>query len=215
MSSNINFHNKHFVIALIISIALAILILALSFYFGKNEFFLLSNNDYGTTADYFFQYFTYMGDGLFWIVWLVFILMTKQKQLLPLIISSFILTTIFTQIFKYFILPDEARPSAAFANLSVIHFVKGVELHSINSFPSGHTATAFTFFLLISLTVKRKDVLVAALIVALLVGYSRIYLGQHFPLDVGGGIIAAICSVSLSVAVHGWFFLKKHIVDKI
>jgi membrane-associated phospholipid phosphatase len=44
-----------------------------------------------------------------------------------------------------------------------------------------------------------------AFVVALLVGYSRIYLAQHFPLDVGGGIIVAICSVIVSVAVHKWF----------
>jgi membrane-associated phospholipid phosphatase len=48
-----------------------------------------------------------------------------------------------------------------------------------------------------------------AIIVALLVGYSRIYLGQHFPLDIGAGIIVAICSVSLAVLVQGWFDKRR------
>lgn len=202
LSNNLNY--KNFKIALSISIALAVLILLLSFYIGKSQFFLLLNNNFGIAADYFFEYFTYMGDGLLWIVWLVVVVLTKRKQLLPLIISAFVLTTIFTQIFKYIILPDEARPSTAIADLSQVHFVKGVELHSINSFPSGHTATAFTFVLLIALTTKR-NFLLPAFIVALLVGYSRIYLGQHFPLDVGAGIIVAICSVTCSLFVHSKF----------
>ena len=209
MAQGTKFYYTNFRVALIITIVLAVLILWLSFVIGKNQFFLLLNNDYGRVADYFFQYFTYMGDGLLWILWLIIILKIKRKQLLPLIISSFILTTIFTQIFKYFILPNEARPSSVFENTLLVHFVKGVEVHSINSFPSGHTATAFTFVLLIALTIKKPGFLLLAFVVALLVAYSRIYLGQHFPLDIGGGIIVAIFSVTLSLLVQRWFDNKR------
>lgn len=205
MPPQINLNYKNFRIAIVISLVLAAFILGLSFYLGKSESFLLLNNNYGKAADHFFEYFTNLGDGLLWIVWLAGIFITKRKKLLPLIVSAFILTTLFTQFFKYVILPDEARPSKAIADISQVHFVEGVEIHSINSFPSGHTATAFTFVLLIALTVKRKDVMFLAIIVAMLVGYSRIYLGQHFPLDVGAGIIIAACSVSLSALVHKYF----------
>jgi membrane-associated phospholipid phosphatase len=209
MSQNPILNYKNFKIALVVSIALAALILGFSFFEGKNHAFLLLNNDLGKPADFFFEYFTNMGDGLLWIAWLIVIFKTKRKYLLPLIISAFVFTTIFTQIFKYEILPDEARPSTAIADQSQIHYVQGVTIHSINSFPSGHTATAFTFVLLIALTIKRRDVLLLAFIVALLVGYSRIYLGQHFPLDVGAGIIVAILSVSLSIAVYKKFEQRR------
>jgi membrane-associated phospholipid phosphatase len=209
MSQNPILNYKNFKIALVVSIALAALILGFSFFEGKNDAFLLLNNDLGKPADFFFEYFTNMGDGLLWIAWLIVIFKTKRKYLLPLIISAFVFTTIFTQIFKYEILPDEARPSTAIADQSQIHYVQGVTIHSINSFPSGHTATAFTFVLLIALTIKQRDVLLLAFIVALLVGYSRIYLGQHFPLDVGAGIIVAILSVSLSIAVYKKFEQRR------
>jgi membrane-associated phospholipid phosphatase len=32
--------------------------------------------------------------------------------------------------------------------------------------------------------------------------YSRVYLGQHFPMDLGGGIIVAVMSVQLSIVIH-------------
>jgi membrane-associated phospholipid phosphatase len=204
MPSQTNLNRTNFRIAVVFCVVLAVFILSLSFYLGKNEFFLLLNNDYGKTVDHFFKYFTHLGDGLLWIVWLAGIFLTKRKRLLPLIISAFILTTIFTQFFKYVILPDEARPSKAITDTSQVHFVQGVTLHSINSFPSGHTATAFTFVLLIALTVKRKDIIALAIIVAMLVGYSRIYLAQHFPLDVAAGIIIAVCSVSCAVVANAY-----------
>ena len=208
MSQNFNLYYKHFLFSLIISFVFALIVLSLSYCIGKNEFFLLLNCDLGRAPDYFFRYITNLGDGLMWMDLLIVILI-KRKELLPLMISSFILTTIFTQIFKYFILPNEKRPSAATTDISQMHFVEGVTLHAIHSFPSGHTATAFTFVLLIALTVKRLDVLLLSFIVALLVAYSRIYLGQHFPLDIGGGIIVSICSVSLSVFVQKWFERRR------
>lgn len=180
---------------------------------GKNEAFLLLNTNLGRAADLFFQYFTYMGDGILWIAWLIVIIVRKCSRLLLLAGSAFVFTTMFTQVFKYIILPHEMRPPKAIIDVADIHFVKGVTLYSINSFPSGHTATAFTFMLLIALIINRRDVLLLAFIMALLVGYSRIYLGQHFPLDVGAGIAVAVCSVSVSLLIYKWYEYRDSVKD--
>ncbi|MFV0395776.1 MAG: phosphatase PAP2 family protein [Coprobacillaceae bacterium] len=56
------------------------------------------------------------------------------------------------------------------------------------SFPSGHTAMAFTnAFILYALFDKRWGAL--AILIAILIGYSRLYLGVHFFSDVVGGIL--------------------------
>ena len=211
MSTPTNLNYQYFKVAIIISLAIGLAMLGLSFYIGKDQFFLLLNNDMGLPADFFFNYFTYVGDGLLWVVWLIAFLATKRKNLLPLLLSAVAFTTLFTQICKQVILPYEARPLEAISDQSLVHYVKGVTVHSINSFPSGHTATAFTFVLLISLLVKRKYLMTLSFTAAILVGYSRIYLGQHFPLDVGAGIMVAICSVSLSVLVQQWFNKRRMI----
>lgn len=57
------------------------------------------------------------------------------------------------------------------------------------SFPSGHTMIAFELavVLLLMLKGKREGVAVFALIMASLIGFSRVYLYVHFPLDVIAG----------------------------
>ncbi|MGI8952273.1 MAG: phosphatase PAP2 family protein [Chitinophagaceae bacterium] len=200
---------RNFFIAVTISLLLGLLLIILSFAIGKNNFFLLLNADLGIAADYFFSVWTDAGDGLLWIFVLLIIFVMKRKDLLPLIISAFIFTTIFTQICKYVIVPDEARPWKAISNHLLIHHVSFVEPLLISSFPSGHTATAFTFYLLFCLIISKNWWLAAGLLYGLLVGYSRIYLAQHFPLDVGAGIITGVASVSLSLLVQLWWMKKR------
>lgn len=181
-----------------------ILILA-SFIIKKEKLFLMLNLDLGKQADTFFKYFTNVGDGLFWLLWALLIIIKKGKKYLPLLFASVIFSTLLTQISKQVIYPDEPRPLQAIADQSQVHYVTGVTVHSINSFPSGHTATAFSFLLLLVLFSQTNALLLLGFAAALLVAYSRIYLGQHFPLDVGAGMLVAVSTMILSVMVQRRF----------
>jgi len=133
-----------------------------------------------------------------------------RRKFLPLLLFSFLFSEIFIESFKYFILPNEPRPITAIANSKLIHTVAGVELHTIASFPSGHTTQAFIFFLLACLMIDKKWIVSIGFLYAALVGYSRIYLAQHFPRDVAGGMFFASISVLLSVLIYQkWFENKK------
>lgn len=63
------------------------------------------------------------------------------------------------------------------------------------SFPSGHTSTAVGTFGAFAATEKRRWVAVAAIVLAALVGFSRMYVGVHTPYDVLAGALCALVLV--------------------
>ena len=63
------------------------------------------------------------------------------------------------------------------------------------SFPSGHTQSAVGTFGSIAATAKNKKICVAAILIAVLVAISRMYIGVHTPLDVGVSVILAVALI--------------------
>lgn len=193
--------NRQLVAGYILTLVTGIVLIAVSCIMGRNQLFLLLNTDLGKGADYFFRFWTNLGDGSVWVLIAVLFFFYRRSHF-PLLISCIVLSTLFTQVTKIWVIPAEPRPTSAITDTTLIHTVKGVELHTAYSFPSGHTGTAFCIFLLGCMLVRRSWILPAGFLYAVLVGYSRVYLAQHFPLDVGGGMIVALLSVWLSILVQ-------------
>lgn len=185
----------------ILTTVTGLILILLSWQMGKIPLFLALNTDLGTIADWFFRIWTNTGDGVVWVVIALFFLI-RQKKKFPLLIAAILISTLITQVTKNYIVVAEPRPTAVITDLSQVHTVEGVELHTAYSFPSGHTATAFTIFLLGCLLISKRWVLWAGFMYAVLVGYSRIYLAQHFPLDVGAGMLVAVITIYLSMLVQ-------------
>ena len=90
---------------------------------------------------------------------------------------------------------DSARPQSVYGMYDQ-YFIKGLDFAHNNSFPSGHTATAFAMATVLVLMLADKKWQLPVLLAATLVGFSRIYLGQHFLLDVlVGAPIGVICGI--------------------
>lgn len=68
--------------------------------------------------------------------------------------------------------------------------------HRNYSFPSGHTTTIFTIAGILSLYLRRYN-LIWILPVAILIGVSRIAVGVHWPLDVLGGALGGWLSAMM------------------
>ncbi len=197
-----NFWINNFKIGIVLSAIVAAILFLLTYWLGNNNLFLLVNGNLGKAADNFFAVYTYLGDGACWLLCLLLFLLFKKKKEILLLVFGFTYTTIITQLFKYIILPLEPRPITAITNKALIHTVEGVDVYLISSFPSGHTTTAFTIYLFACIMFNNKWVVYLGFIPTLLVGYSRVYLAEHFPRDVAGGIVTAIICSVLSVITY-------------
>lgn len=131
-----------------------------------------------------------------------------KRKLGIMIIVAFLLSGLIVQLCKRYI--PEPRPGRYFSHIEAIHKVYDMPLTGNNSFPSGHTTTAFAMFSMLSLVNRYKRWQSCFFVLALLVGYSRIYLGHHFFKDV---YVGALCGYISSVIVF-WFFRNKEFNEK-
>jgi membrane-associated phospholipid phosphatase len=168
---------------------------ATSILIDKGQDVLLINGHYSYFQDQLFKSVTLLGEG---IVFTVLLLITLYIRFQYTIICAvaWIGHGLFVTLFKRVLFPDVARPRA-FMDNHLLHFVQGTQVHSAHSFPSGHTATAFCAALLIALIFKNKMAGVIALLFACLVAYSRVYLLQHFLMDVTAGALIGCCTAAL------------------
>lgn len=67
------------------------------------------------------------------------------------------------------------------------------------SFPSGHTQSAVGTFGSVAYTTKNKWIRIAAVVIAMLVPFSRMYIGVHTPLDV---LVAAAMALLLIIILR-------------
>ena len=135
-------------------------------------------------------------------VW--FFLTALLSSVIPLGIQQFLK--------EYFKAP---RPHSYFNDNVAMHFLPTWPSLVNNSFPSGHSEGAFSFFCFVSLLLPEKHARVGFLffLLALSVCYSRIYLTAHFFEDVyAGSIIGCIVTTvvfSIMTKYKDLYPLKK------
>lgn len=135
------------------------------------------------------KFFTYLGNlGLLWIsISILFMLKHESRKTGIVLICSLLMTTILGEgIIKHIV--KRKRP---FIKMNICdQLIIGTP--STYSFPSGHTASSFAaaaVFLAINSSISIIIVLIATLI-----GLSRIYLKVHYVSDVlGGAVLGLLC----------------------
>lgn len=171
------------------------------------DLFLWLNSFHNSFFDVFFYWIT---DRFFWVpfyLYLFFLVCKEYKTNVWKILIVVILLIIASDQLSVFI-KDNVQRYRPCHNLELqksIHLVNG-ECGGQFGFVSSHAANsmALGLFLILSF-VKRIKWLTAFLVLfVVLVSYSRIYLGKHYPMDIIGGWVIGI---TISYAIHK-IFLK-------
>lgn len=169
--------------------------------FNRAEGFIWFNQIHSSTLSAIFEVITFLGDGWFSII-LAFSLLffsKKNKELALIILLAYISSGIFAQIIKNLI--DSPRPKVYFEAHHLQYYIDTFANSRVGyrSFPSGHTASFFALATVFSNYWKKAPICIVAVMLSVLVGYSRIYLGHHFLVDVLFGAIIGIVFGSLSI----------------
>lgn len=144
---------------------------------------------------------TLFGDaGMIMVLVLPFI--GRRPDLIWSALLAAVITTLLVNGGKEFFLLD--RPPHV---LTADQFHQIGNVFSAASFPSGHTAAAFTLAGVVALLPFSNRVRVGVLIYAALIGLSRIAIGAHWPMDVTAGMVvgwsAALLGVHLACRIPG------------
>lgn len=185
-------------LVLIIALGLALLLLP------KGELHLLLCDRHTPARDIFYKYYTQVGEWFPYALCVLLLLFGRVGDAL-LAASGLTFSALTTQFFKHII--NAPRPYRWFAmNMPDISLpaVEGVRFNEWFSFPSGHTTSFFALAFVACILLTRKPrstkypkmtsyaIQVVLFVAAALGAYSRIYLSQHFALDVFAGIVVGI-----------------------
>ena len=131
-------------------------------------------------------FITKLGDeGIFWLILAAFLLLFKKTRKcgLSIMISMAVCYLLGNMFLKNVI--ARPRPCSMDSSIALLIPTPGEF-----SFPSGHTLHGFTAATAIFLYFKKPGI--AALILAALIAFSRMYLFVHFPTDILAGMILGI-----------------------
>jgi membrane-associated phospholipid phosphatase len=199
---------RHFRNAVILSLSLATLVALFLLFMGKENSFLVINKYNSPEFDFVFRYWTYLGDGIIWIPLFLYALFFRREYFFT-ILAALIICTVLTQFLKRAVFPDDFRPIVLLKEK--VRVIPGYYMNREHSFPSGHTSTAFTLALLMAFVVKKNFWVYFFPLVAFFVGYSRVYLAQHFVTDVFAGILIGIVSSYFSLLIYERFLRKPEL----
>lgn len=168
------------------------------------ELFYLINNGFSNPyLDFLMPLLSDVGGLTFYAIILAILLIMSWKdilglgkywELVKLCCASLILTVMITACVKLFF--HQPRPALV---LNHVHALTSSV--DPNSFPSGHTAITLSTMTIIFLKAKEyfthnNLIKFLCVIYCILIPFSRIYIGMHYPFDVlVGGVIGMACGV--------------------
>ncbi len=144
---------------------------------------------------YFWLFITYLGSEYFYLVALTTLYLAVNKKLCYktalILFFSMWLNNLLKDLFKLERPPDRLIEVSGYG------------------FPSGHAQNSTTFWGYLAITTQNVFVIFLAIVLIILISYSRLYLNVHYPIDVVGGIFIGI------FLVFTYYLLSKFFEEKV
>lgn len=197
---NFIWDNKYFLAPLLMFwIILGFLLLA----YGYHDSFLVMNGVYFRWLDYPMLILTWLGDSFFLSALMLLLFMRKDMNMVLVAIASVIITGFIAQFLKHWVFSQWDRPLTVFEGRDMVHYVGNYILHKY-SFPSGHSTTTAAAFTVIAWHIRKRKVMPFILGgLTVVVSYTRIYLGAHFPGDVLAGNLLGFVGAYFTIRYMG------------
>jgi len=168
---------------------------------SKENVYLWINQRHTSVFDSLFYHITRLPELAFVVFIITLGFLTKKKHLLTVVVSLFTCTLVIL-ISKYFLFKEFDRPIVWLMNKGIsFHQVPGISIHSNHSFPSGHTLAAFASLSLAGFFSGKWWAQLLFMFLAVLSGYSRMYVSQHYITDVYVGAMLGYFIVFISYLV--------------
>ena len=169
----------------------------------KGTFVLWFNQNHTALMDAFFKYITHLGGGLMALLFFLVFLSFSYYKTIVYAVALFLSVFAIEGIGKKLLFSHVLRPVYHYADQIALNFIEGATSPGLQSFPSGHTGAAFTLMAFLAFISPRKYS-IPLFAIGLLVGISRMYLLQHFFVDIYAGSIVGSAMVLLS------FYFFRH-----
>ncbi len=155
----------------------------------------------GTWLDTFMATVTKLGSQMFYVIILPIAYWTGDKKTTLKIGAVFLISAVFNDFFKE--LYNNPRPDPAGLLDGIKELNRTYIPRNSPGFPSGHTQGAVTFWGSAFAYIKWKPLRVLAVLLILLIPYSRMYLGVHYLGDVIGGFLIGGILLALLIPLNG------------
>ena len=181
-------------LTLIVALGLALI------FIPKGDLHLLLCDHHTYERDIFYKYYTKVAEWFPYVLCVLILLFGRIGEGV-FASSAMILSALTTQLFKHLI--NAPRPLTWFGQYMPhieLPLAEGVQMNYWLSFPSGHTTSFFALAFVASILISKRTISSTTrilcqtilFIAASMGGYSRIYLSQHFALDVFAGIVVGV-----------------------
>ncbi len=192
------------VFLIITGIYLAALSLLVAFG-GYHGSFLLINGNKTPWLDWPMFIITHLGDSMILASLLSLIFVRKKPDMVLTLIIVVIITGVTGQVLKSTLFEGWDRPLRVFNESEIVHTLDNYRLFH-NSFPSGHSITAMSAFTALVWCLRpRRIYQIIAAFIAIIITYSRVYLGVHFPGDVlAGSLMGILLTLLILPFIHEW-----------